>query len=85
MVIYYTPNFAKAYKKLPRTIKESAEKKEALFRNNPFDPKLKTHQLTGKLDGLWAFRINYKYRIVCEFVNKNEVWFHAVGTHAVYN
>lgn len=85
MEIYYTPKFAKAYKKLPRTMKDLAEKKEKVFRNNPFEPSLKTHQLTGKLKGLWSFSVDYHCRIIFEFVSNDEVWFHAVGTHSIYN
>lgn len=84
MKIYYSAKFAKEYKKLPKKIKLLAEKKEAVFRKNPFEARLKTHRLTGKLKQFWAFSINYQYRIIVEFVNQNTVWFHAVGTHQIY-
>jgi len=49
MKIYYSSKFAKEYRKLPLKIKLLAEKKEIVFRKDPFDPNLKTHKLTGKL------------------------------------
>lgn len=49
MNIYYSTKFAKEYKRLPLPIKVIAEKKESFFRKNPFDTRLKTHKLTGKL------------------------------------
>lgn len=61
-----------------------AEKKEVIFRKNLYDPRLKTHKLTGKLKGFWAFSINYQYRILFEFVTDTTIWFHSVGTHEIY-
>jgi mRNA-degrading endonuclease YafQ of YafQ-DinJ toxin-antitoxin module len=31
---------------------------------DPFDPALRLHALAGKLEGMQAARINYKYRVV---------------------
>ena len=61
------------------------EKKEPVFRKNPFDESLRTHKLSGRLVGLWAFSINYKYRIIFEFGTAQTVYFHEVGDHAVYD
>lgn len=84
MKIYYSSKFAKEYKKLPQKIKINAEKREKLFREDPFSVQLKTHKLTGKLKGYWSFSIDYQYRIIFEFAGKNIVWFHSVGTHGIY-
>lgn len=84
MKIYYSGKFAKEYKKLPLKIKKLAEKKEKLFRDDPFNPQLKTHKLTGKLKEFWAFSIDFEYRIIFEFASKDIVWFHSVGTHGIY-
>lgn len=84
MVIYYSLKFEKEYKRLPLVIKRLAEKKELLFRKNPHNPILKSHQLVGRLKAYWSFFINYQYRIIFEFVNDGEVWFHSVGTHEIY-
>ena len=84
MKIYYSSKFLKEYKKLPREVKLLAEKQEKLFRENPFDPRLKTHHLAGKLKNFLAFSIDYKHRIIFEFASKDIVWFHSVGTHDIY-
>lgn len=53
-----------------------------LFTNNPFDSRLKTHKLTGKLDGLWAISVDYDCRIVFKFLNDNdEVLLIDIGSH----
>ena len=85
MEILYSTKFDREYKKLPGDIKNIAEEQEKLFRKNPFDPKLKTHKLKGRLHGFLSFSIGYKYRIIFEFSkNKKTVYFHAVGDHDVY-
>lgn len=84
MRIYYSSKFEREYKKLPKKIKELAEEKEVAFRKNPFDPKLNTHKLGGRLKGYWAFSIENKYRIIFEFAEKDLVWFHSVGDHSIY-
>lgn len=85
MEIIYSPKFTREYKKLPDGIKDNAEAQEKIFRKNPFDPKLKTHQLKGKLSGFLSFSIGYKYRIIFEFAkDKNTVYFHSVGDHDIY-
>ena len=91
MKIIYSPKFAKEYKKLPGRIKSLAEQKEKYFRANPFDPRLKTHKLSGKLKDFWAFLIDQKYRIIFsaeggsafggEF---NLIYFHSAGDHDIY-
>lgn len=86
MKIIYSSKFAREYKKLPNNIKDAAEEHEALFRKDPFDPKLKTHKLKGKLSGFLSFSIGYKYRIIFEFAkDKNTVYFHSVGDHDIYD
>lgn len=84
MVIFYLSRFSKQYKKLSRKIKDSAEKKEKVFRRDPFDPLLRTHKLHGELNEFWAFWINNKYRIIFDFLDKNTVRFFSVGTHDIY-
>lgn len=84
MKIYYSTKFEKEYRKLPKKIKLAAEKKEKLFRKDPYFAQLKTHKLTGKLKGYWSFSVNYSYRIVFEFADEKIVWFHSVGTHGIY-
>ncbi|MEK7673621.1 MAG: type II toxin-antitoxin system mRNA interferase toxin, RelE/StbE family [Patescibacteria group bacterium] len=84
MKIIYSSKFEKEYKKLPYKIKLIAEKKEKLFRKNPFNPILNTHKLHGRLYEFWSFSITDKYRIVFEFTESDIIYFHSVGTHEIY-
>ena len=84
MKIYYSSKFAKEYRRLPKKIKLLAEKKEIVFRKDPFDPRLNTHKLSGKLKMYHSFSINFQYRVIFEIVQKDVIWFHSVGTHEIY-
>ncbi len=84
MKIKISPRFEKNYKRLPKRIKEKAKEKETIFRNNFFDPRLKTHKLKGKCQDSWAFWINDSYRIKFIFISDNEILFLNIGTHEIY-
>lgn len=85
MDILYSTKFARKYRKLPCEIKNIAEKQETIFRKNPFDQKLKTHKLKGKLKEFLSFSIGYRYRIIFEFSKDKKIaYFHSVGDHDIY-
>ena len=42
-----------------------------LFVNDPFDPSLKTHKLSGKLRYLWSFTVDHNNRVIFYFTNDN--------------
>lgn len=58
----------------------SIEEQMNLLQIDPFDHRLKTHPLTGKLKGTHALSISYEYRLVFS-VHKDEIWLLAIGTH----
>jgi len=82
--IYYSKDFLKSYKKLPISIQNKFEKQELIFRNNPFDLRLKTHPLIGKLKGFYSYSIDYHYRVIFSFELETEIWFQYIGTHDIY-
>lgn len=84
MKIIYSTNFEREYRKLTASVKDIAEAQEKIFRTDPFDPRLKTHKLRGRLKEFWAFSIDYKHRIIFEFTHDKVVYFHSVGTHDIY-
>ena len=84
MDIIYTAEFMRLFKKLPLDIKKEAAKKEALFKINPFDARLKTHKLSGKLKDCSAFSVSFSHRIICEFSKNKMVYFHSIGKHGIY-
>lgn len=84
MVIEYSPEFQRLFKKIPIEIKKEAIKREKIFRKDPFTSALKTHKLSGKLKGKWSFSISYSYRIIFSFIKNDYVRFHSIGDHNIY-
>ncbi len=84
MIIRYSSLFIKELKKLTKEKQASADKREKIFRKDPFDPKLKTHKLSGKLKDYWAFSLTYSDRVLFRFINKEEVIFYKIGSHDIY-
>lgn len=82
--ITWDSGFKRAYK---RKVKANEQLKTqfwnaiALFQEDPFHSSLKTHKLTGKLKGLWAFAVSYDCRVVFSFLSQNEVLLIDIGTH----
>jgi len=70
-----------------KKVKNNAELKKRfwrameLFSKNPFNPRLRTHKLTGKLEGLWAFSVAYDCRVIFRFLGKEEVLLIDIGGH----
>lgn len=51
------------------------------FKDNPKDPILKTHNLTGAKKGLSAFSVTGDIRILYQEIAEEEVIFIDIGTH----
>jgi mRNA-degrading endonuclease YafQ of YafQ-DinJ toxin-antitoxin module len=84
MKIFYTKKFEREYKKLRKEIKLKIELRERVFRKNPHTPRLKTHKLSGELGDFWSFSVDFSNRIVFEFIDDGNVFFHSVGSHDIY-
>jgi len=52
-----------------------------LFLTSPFSSQLRTHKLSGKLEGLWAFSIDDDCRVVFEFIGEDSVLLIDIGRH----
>jgi len=82
--ITWDRGFKKIYKK---KIKNDNELKKRfwdameLFSKNPFNPILRTHKLTGKLEGLWAFSVAFDCRVIFKYLDKNEILLIDIGGH----
>ena len=82
--IAFSSSFKRAYKKsVAGNANTSARfwERVELFKNNPFDPKLRTHKLSGKLKDLWSFSIEYDLRVIFAFTEPERVVFVDIGSH----
>ncbi|NPV00254.1 MAG: type II toxin-antitoxin system mRNA interferase toxin, RelE/StbE family [Brevinematales bacterium] len=76
--------FKRRYKKVIETHPEWKDRfteSVILFSENPYHKKLKTHKLSGKLKGLWAFSVDYDCRVVFEFIKEDTVLLIDIGSH----
>ncbi|MDB5265439.1 MAG: plasmid stabilization protein [Parcubacteria group bacterium] len=86
MEILYTVRFKKDFHKLPKQIQLRALEREEWFLADPFDPRLKTHSLNGKLSKLYSFSITDSYRILFGFGEGRKVAeFFRIGRHDIYD
>ncbi len=84
MRIRPTAAFKRAYKKKVRTrpqVSSELETALTLFRDNPFDLRLETHKLHGRLQGFWSFSVAKDLRVVFLFEGDDSVAFLDFGTH----
>jgi addiction module RelE/StbE family toxin len=82
--VMFKPSFVRQFKKLPPDLQEEIQEAIHIFRKDPHHQQLKLHKLQGKLQGLWSFSVNYKYRIVCQQKEASAWSLVAVGDHDVY-
>lgn len=83
--IKYSSHFLRAFKKLPKKLKSEIIEREALFRENIFDPRLKAHKLKGVLKEFWAFSITESHRIMFAIEDDGIISFIDVGDHDIYS
>ncbi len=82
--IYYSEHFKRALKKLPAELKPQIRTREKIFKKNCFDPRLKTHKLSGALKNFWSFSITHSHRVLFQFLGERRVGFIDVGDHSIY-
>jgi len=82
--IAYSPAFLRAYKKQIKNqhaIQQLFAEKVALFLQDPYHPKLRTHKQKGILKDFYSFSVNFEVRVIFFFASDNEVIFENIGTH----
>lgn len=79
-----TTRFQRAFDKLPPELQRYTVDRTAIFAANPFDSRLRTHKLKGKLHDLWSFSVTGAHRILVTFPQAGVALLHDVGTHDVY-
>lgn len=60
---------------------QKAERREKIFRQNPFHQSLGTEKLKPKEKEYWSFRIDLSYRIIFRFLDNNKIVFLTCGHH----
>ena len=82
--IAFSNSFKRAYKKRIKSnllIDKLFKEKLNIFLRDPFDKRLRTHKLSGKLSEVWSFSVTYQIRVTFIFIESNKVLFESVGNH----
>jgi addiction module RelE/StbE family toxin len=75
MKIGWTPKSLRSFKRLIRknpNLRPLIEQTLLQLAKDPFDSSLRTHKLKGEFANVWSCSIDYKYRILFEFVENPE-------------
>lgn len=83
MEVSFSSSFKRTFKKFVRgniNLEAKFWQKLEQFTLDPFEPSLRTHKLSGKLNDLWSFSIDYDVRVVFYFIEEEAV-FVDIGSH----
>jgi mRNA interferase YafQ len=76
VILVWDRSFKKAFKRLIKKNPQLQDKVFAvldLLADNAFTPSLKSHKLTGQLEGLWSCSVTYDCRIIYTFKQDEEL------------
>lgn len=80
MEIEFSADFRKRYKKMREKIQKAFHHRLGIFIQNPSEPIIRDHPLTGKLEGYRAFSITGDIRAVY-YIQDDTAYFVDIGTH----
>lgn len=80
----FTRAFVRKYNSLGEELRAEVREKLELFRDYQNHKQLKVHKLHGCLSGNFSFSVNYRTRVVFEYVGKNKIMCKDVGDHEIY-
>jgi proteic killer suppression protein len=84
MEVIYIPAFVRQFEKLEKNLQDEVREKIELFKKKENHQMLLVHKLQGTLQGRYSFSVNFKYRIVFQYLSKTEIVLLAIGDHDVY-
>jgi len=82
--INFLPKFIKKFNLLESTLQNEVLKSIELLKDRRNHSSLKVHKLHGPLKGSYSFSVNYKIRIIFQYISKKEAVLLTVGDHQIY-
>ncbi|MBH8573768.1 type II toxin-antitoxin system YafQ family toxin [Nostocaceae cyanobacterium CENA369] len=82
--VSFSSSFRRAFKKRVKgnvDLETRFWQKLEQFTIDPFEQSLKTHKLSGKLNKLWSFSLDYDERVLFYFTEDGNVVFVDIGSH----
>ena len=77
--LIFSSQFLKSSEKLDNKIKPKLKLSLDVLSENPFDARLQTKSLSGKLSGQYSFRLGKDYRVVFRFYPDSTIFLLKVG------
>lgn len=82
MIFIESSRFTKDFEQLSASQKESVSYVLELFKEDPYNPRLRNHKLQGILKGHFSLKAGYDLRVICRYENnKVYVLLVSVGRH----
>ena len=69
---------------MPSGLQDEVIEKIELFKHVDNHKRLEVHKLKGRLKRFYGFSVNYRDRVIFEYMSENEVALLAVGDHEIY-
>ena len=79
----FEKKFAKYKSKLTDSERQRLKQRLAIFKEDVFDKRLKTHKLKGELSAYHAISISHSDRLVFQVLSDGGVYFIEVGDHDI--
>jgi mRNA-degrading endonuclease YafQ of YafQ-DinJ toxin-antitoxin module len=80
----FKPSFVREFNLLETDLADEVVEKIELFKDRANHKALKVHKLHGRLSDYFSFSVNYKIRIVFQFISDKEAVLLAIGDHDIY-
>ena len=87
LTVVYSKKFVRQFKKIRKSdarLADEIREKIELLKDKGMHEKLKVHTTKGKLKGCYSFSVNYKNRIIFEYLDSGEAHLLVVGSHDIY-
>ncbi len=84
MKVAYTPKFLRMLKKLPTDLQEETLVRIELFKDVKNHQFLKVHKLKGRIKKYYGFSVDFKNRVVFDYLSNGEVILLMIGDHNIY-
>ncbi len=82
--VAYTPKFIRAYKKLVPELQIEVKEAISLLQDQSKHSHIRVHKLHGRLADRYSFSVNYRTRVVFQFLSEGRVLLLMIGDHSVY-
>lgn len=77
--LIFSSQFLKSAERLNNSIKPKLKLSLDVLSKNPFDVRLQTKSLSGKLSGQYSFRLGKDYRVVFKFYSDSTIFLLKAG------